>query len=78
MNIDVRYLEGLTWNGNKVIMPTEKDKEGRKRVIYEKVSRKLVSADVLDFKEVADNKVCFVTSDGRKYFRDKLSSKTGG
>ena len=76
MTIDAKYLVGITWNGNKPVETVDKDTK-RKKITYEKVSRDLVPSDVLSCVETQEGKICFVTTDGRKYFRDKLI-KTGG
>lgn len=76
VKVDSRYLEGLMWNDVKTIIPKEKDKDGKKKVTYEKVSRKLLASDVLSHKEY-ENEVVFVTSDGKKHTKPKLS-KSGG
>ncbi len=76
IKIDSRYLEGIMWNDSIAHISAEKDKEGKKKVKYDKVSRKLLASDVLSFKEY-DNEVVFVTSDGRKHTKAKLS-KAGG
>lgn len=73
---ETKYLEGLMWNDTKANIPKEKDKEGKKKVTYEKISRKLLASDVLSFKEYEDE-VVFVTSDGKKYVKPKLG-KLGG
>ena len=64
------------WNDSKSTLPKEKDKEGKKKIVYEKISRKLLASDVLAYKEYEDE-VVFVTSDGRKHTKAKLS-KAGG
>lgn len=76
VKIDSRYLEGLMWNDVKTIVPKEKDKDGKKKISYEKISRKLLASDVLSYKECEDE-VVFVTSDGKKHTKPKLS-KLGG
>ena len=76
VKIDLKYLEGIMFNDVKTIMPKEKDKEGRKKVVYEKISRKLLLSDVLSVKET-DNEVIFVTADGQKYTKIK-TGKLGG
>ncbi len=76
VKIDSRYLEDLMWNDVKTSASKEKDKDGKKKVLYEKISRKLLSSDVLSYKEYEDE-VVFVTSDGKKYNKSKLS-KSGG
>ena len=76
VKIDSRYLEGLMWNDVKTIVPKEKDKDGKKKMSYEKISRKLLSSDVLSYKEYEDE-VVFVTSDGKKHTKSKLG-KLGG
>ena len=76
VKIDSRYLEGLMWNDVKTIVPKEKDKDGKKKMSYEKISRKLLSSDVLSYKEYEDE-VVFVTSDGKKHTKSKLG-KSGG
>ena len=76
VKIDSRYLEGLMWNDVKTSVSKEKDKDGKREVLYDKVSRKLLSSDVLSCKEYEDE-VVFVTSDGKKYNKSKLS-KSGG
>lgn len=75
VKIDSRYVEGIMWNDVKAHIPKEKDKDGKKKITYEKVSRKLLVSDVLSFKE-GENEVVFVTSDGKKHTKPKLS-KTG-
>ena len=76
IKIDSKYLEGLMWNDVKSIIPKEKDKDGKKKISYEKISRKLLASDVLSYKEYEDE-VVFVTSDGKKHTKPKLG-KSGG
>ena len=73
IKIDSRYLEGIMWNDSIASMPKEKDTEGKKKIKYERVSRKLLVSDVLAVKEGL-TEVIFVTSDGKKYTKPKLSS----
>ena len=76
VKIDSRYLDGLMWNDVKTSVSKEKDKDGKRKILYDKVSRKLLSSDILSYKEYEDE-VVFVTSDGKKYNKSKLS-KSGG
>lgn len=74
--IDSRYLADLIFNDTKSVIPKEADKEGKRKMIYEKISRKLLPTDVLSFVE-KENEVIFVSADGKKYSRPKLG-KSGG
>lgn len=76
VKIDPRYVEGIMFNDTKAYIPSEKDSEGKRKIRYEKVSRKLFISDILSFKEL-ESEVCFVTADGKKYTKPKLS-KAGG
>ena len=40
VKIDSRYLEGLMWNDVKTSVSKEKDKDGKRKILYDKVSRK--------------------------------------
>ena len=60
----------------RLLFLKKKDKDGKKKISYEKISRKLLASDVLSYKEYEDE-VVFVTSDGKKHTKPELG-KSGG